>query len=319
MRLTRITGADLNVFDFDYDLTWAVFFLSADQKIYGRYGGRDARHPDERLSLPGLRYAMQAALAAHRQNGGRPAAPAEKPLRVEDFPAAKGRRGECIHCHQVYEYRRAADKEAGRWKREDLWVYPLPENVGLTLEVDVGNRVQAVAPGSPAARLGLRPGDLVQSINGIAVTSFADAQYGLHRAPAKGQTPITWLRDGKPMSGQLELAEGWRKTNLTWRTSLLDVLPSLSLYGEDLTPAQKKALGLSAKRLAFQQDKVVHADMRKAGVQPGDIIIGINNEALEMSMLEFLGHVRRNYLVGDAITLNLLRDGKRIDLPMTLR
>src|SRR5262245_50886433 len=186
-------GADLNVFDFDYDLTWAVFFLNADEKVYGRYGGRDARHADSWLSLAGLKYAMQAALTAHRQNGGaKPAARSDPPLRVEDFPATKQRRGECIHCHQVYEYRRSALKEAGKWNRDDLWIYPLPENVGLTLEVDVGNRVRAVAPNSPAARVGLRAGDLVQSISGVAVASFADAQYGLHRAPAKGETPITW-------------------------------------------------------------------------------------------------------------------------------
>lgn len=311
---------DLNVFDFDYDLTWAVFFMNADEKIYGRYGGRDARHADDRLSLPGLKYAMQAALETHRKQAGeKPAVRTEKPLRVEDYPTAKKSRGECIHCHQVHEYRRAAQKEAGMWSRDSLWIYPLPENVGLTLEVDVGNRVKAVAPNSPAARARLRAGDLVQHINQTTIASFADAQYGLHQSPVKGSVPIHWKRDGKEMNAGLELAEGWRKTNLTWRPSLLDLLPSLTLYGEDLTAAQKKALGLAENRLAFEQDKIVHSEAKKFGVQGGDVIVGINDEKLEMKMLEFLGHVRRNYLSGDKITLNVLRDGKRLDLPMTLR
>jgi hypothetical protein len=38
-----------------------------------------------------------------------------------------------------------------------------------------------------------------------------------------------------------------------------------------------------------------------------------------MSMEQFLGHVRRSYLVGDRVTLNIIRDGKRLDLPMKLR
>ena len=42
MRLVRITGVDLRLFEFDYDLTWFAFFLSADGAVYGRYGGRDA-------------------------------------------------------------------------------------------------------------------------------------------------------------------------------------------------------------------------------------------------------------------------------------
>ena len=116
----------------------------------------------------------------------------------------------------------------------------------------------------------------------------------------------------------LELAEGWRKTNLTWRPSLLDILPSLPLYGEDLNAAEKKALGLSPKRLACRQDKTVHRDARAAGVEGGDIILGFDHQPLDMTMADFLGYVRRNYLVGDRVTLNVLRAGKRLDLPLTL-
>src|SRR5690606_22557065 len=98
--------------------------------------------------------------------------------------------------------------------------------------------------------------------------------------------------------------------------SMLDLLPSLSLFGQNLTAAEKRSLGLGEKRLAFRQDDSVHRSVRKLGVQAGDVILGINNEPLEMTMLEFLGYVRKNYLVGDRVTLNLLRDGKRIDLPV---
>ena len=33
----------------------------------------------------------------------------------------------------------------------------------------------------------------------------------------------------------------------------------------------------------------------------------------------FLRYIERNYLVGDQVTVNVLRDGKRLNLPMTLR
>ena len=46
--------------------------------------------------------------------------------------------------------------------------------------------------------------------------------------------------------------------------------------------------------------------------------IGINDLHLEMEMVQFLGYVRQNFLAGDPITLNILRDGKRMDLPMKL-
>jgi len=81
---------------------------------------------------------------------------------------------------------------------------------------------------------------------------------------------------------------------------------------------EKKGLGLTPKRLAFRQQKPVHALDQAAGVREGDVIIGINGQAMEMTMLEFLAHVRKNYLVGDRITLNIIREGKRLDLPQML-
>ena len=53
VRLTDIQESDLNLFQFDLDLTLMVFFLNADEQIYGRYGGRDSKSPHRRQSLEG--------------------------------------------------------------------------------------------------------------------------------------------------------------------------------------------------------------------------------------------------------------------------
>jgi S1-C subfamily serine protease len=286
--------------------------------VLGRYGGRDAKSAEARLSLPGLRYAMQAALTAHRTAPriAAPAVPTARPLLAENYAAAKKMaKNECIHCHNINEFRRHDAKTAGTFRREDLWVYPLPENVGLNLDVNQGNKVKSVTAGSAADKAGIKAGDLVDRINGTAAASQADVMYGLHKAPGKGSIPISWRSNGKMLSGTLEVAHGWRQTNWTWRPSMLDILPALSLYGEDLSASEKKVLGLAEKRLAFRQDKTVHKDAAKMGVQGGDIIIGVDDLPLEMTMLEFLGYIRRNYLTGDTITLNVIRNGKRINLP----
>lgn len=318
VRLIRVTGADLNLFEFDYDLTWMAFFLNADERIYGRFGGRDASGPDSRSSLAGLKYAMEAALAMHKISTDKPKPRPEKPRRAEDYPAAQRSRG-CIHCHMVAEFRRDYLKSLGTWTRADVWVYPLPENVGITLETDRGDIVKAVKAASPADRAGLRPGDRLRTLNGYSIASFGDAQFALHKSPKKGLIPISWERDAKITLGKLDMPDGWRKTNLTWRPSMLSLLPSLSLSGDDLSAEQKKALGLGAKRLAFKQESFVHREAKAAGVQPGDVIIGINGQVQDMAMLEFFGYVRQNFLVGDKVTINILRNGKRVDLPMTLK
>src|ERR1019366_1376944 len=313
VRLLRIHGFDLNCFEFDYDLTWSAFLMNASGKIYGRFGGRDAKGPDTRNSLEGLHFAMAAALTEHRKNpAANPEQPAQKPVYAEKLPAAKmyARNG-CIHCHQVAEILREEQKSAGTWMREKMFTYPLPENIGITLDRDRGNLVNDVKPASPASMAGIKPGDTLQRLNKNPVHSFADASYGLHKAPLTGEISVAWQREGKSMDGTLSLTEGWRRTNITWRPSIMDLLPSLSVYGSNLTPQEKKALGLDEKRLAFRQEGPIHPSAYNLGVRENDIILGVDNKILELTMEQFLGYVRQNYLIGETMTLNLMRDGNR--------
>ena len=77
---------------------------------------------------------------------------------VDQYPAARRRpANSCIHCHHVYDFRREALQAQGKWSKDQLWAYPLPENVGVTLEVDEGELVKAVAAGSPGDRAGSAP------------------------------------------------------------------------------------------------------------------------------------------------------------------
>jgi serine protease Do len=317
LHLDKIQGIDLRLFDFDFDLTFAVFFLNADEQIYGRYGSRDAKSAEDQMSLAGLRYAMQAALQTHR-NAPRasPAAQFQRPILAENYASLRTQKG-CIHCHQIWEARRLEAQNNGTLKRDDFWIYPHPENVGLTLEVDQGDKVLSVAADSPADKAGIRAGDTIESINGISVNSIADARYALHRAPLSGASPISWQQNTRKLTAELQLQPGWRKTNPTWRPSMLDILPATSMFGEDLAAQEKRALGLTEKRLAFRQEDTIRDDLKKLGIQGGDIIIGINNEVLELTMIEFLGHIRRNFILGERITLNVIRNGQRVDLPGT--
>jgi membrane-associated protease RseP (regulator of RpoE activity) len=320
LRLTNMRRVDLDVFDFDYDLTWMAFFVSAEEKVYGRYGGRTAESPDSRVSLAGLRRAMEAALAAHRRDGpGQLRLRVGEPNTVDRLAAAKRLPEKaCIHCHQVYDFRREELQKAGRWRTEEVWVYPQPENVGLTADVEDGRLIRKVADGSAAARLGLRPGDRVMRIGEVPTVSFADVQYGLHRAPASGEVAVAWLRDGREQTGRLFLGEGWRKTDISWRWSLRGLDPSPWVHGDDLTAAERKALNLGDKRLALRQGPYVSDPATRAGIRQNDVIIGVDGKELEMTGRQFGAFIRLNYKVGDRVTYNLLRDGKRLDATVTL-
>ncbi len=317
VRLTRIDDADLNLFEFDYDLTFMVFFLNADGQVYARYGGRDAESADGRQSLDGLHYTMKSVLAMHA-NAAKECAPKsqESPRYVRDVPGGR-RGGGCMHCHQVREVLNSRLRTAGQWTRDLVWRYPLPENLGFALELDRGNVVKQVKDSSPASAVGLRPGDIVRRLHGVPVHSFADAQYALDRAPKEGAIEIAWQRGDEVRRDQLALAADWRKTDISWRASMRRLVAAPRLSGNDLSPDEKKALGLAPRQFAFRQKTYVHDQAKEAGVLAGDIVLGIDDKPFEMGIVAFHRYIQGHYLIGDSVTVNLLRDGKRLNLPLT--
>jgi S1-C subfamily serine protease len=316
--LTRIENVDLNLFEFDYDLTFMVFFLNAKGRIYARYGGRDAVSPDSRQSLAGLEYTMKSVLRAHRLEKKAFAPQArQSPRFVRDLSGSRRRRG-CLHCHQVKEIIHADLRRKGQWSRDLVWQYPLPENLGFTLDVDRGNVIKAVQRGRPASAAGLKVGDVVQRLNAVPIHSIADAQFALDRAPRSGTIEVVWQRGREDHKGKLKLPEGWRKTDISWRPSVWRLVPFAGIGGTDLTAQEKRGLGLPAKQLAFRQKAFVSPQARAAGIRPGDIILGLDDRPLEGDLAAFQRHVQRHYLVGDKVRVNLLRDGKRLKFTMTL-
>jgi serine protease Do len=318
VRLTRIDSEDINLFVFDYDLTFAVFFLSADGKMYARYGARDETGPDARQSLEGLRYTMASVLEMHQREDKQFAPRVDQaPKYIRQIMSGRVQRG-CVHCHQVREILDNQLKRIGEWTRERVWRYPLPDNLGLLLENNRGNVVQRVQPNSPAERAGLKPGDVVQRVANVPIHSLADVTFALDRAPRTGQIAVASNRAGEPAIAVMNLPEGWRKTDISWRPSLQNLVPFLPLYGNDLTADEKKTLGLSSKQMAFRQKERVHSRAQAAGIRAGDIIVGVDDRRLEGSDVDLQEYVRKEYLIGDRLVVNVLRDGKALRLEWTL-
>lgn len=297
-----------------------MFFLDGDENILGRYGGRDDVDPDNRQSIKGLRYAMQAAIELHAEDKSSRRPRNEKrpdPLYIRQLEASRNVPG-CVHCHNVKEILHEEVKKDGLWKKELLFRYPPPDNLGIVLDVDRGNIVGKIRPDSSAESIGLKPGDFVDSLGGRRVRSFADAQYALDKAPGKGKLKIVWKRGGDSHTDELRLSDDWRRTNISWRPSVQEYVVLPRLYGKDLGPAERSRLGLTEKQLAFRHRERIHRQAVPAGVRAGDIILGFDSRVVEMEAYDFEHYVRDNYVAGDVVQINVIRDGKRINLPMTL-
>lgn len=318
VRLTRIDRIDLRVYKFDMDTTWACFFLNADQTIYGRYGGRDAKGPDSRNSLKGLAFALGRALEAHARPP-KPAPLAGKPFTIRDFKSAQGGNQGCVHCHNAKEMRIADAKASGTWRREDVYSYPPPDNLGIVLDVDGGNLVARVTSGSPAEKAGLRPGNRIVGIAGLPVASFADASFALDGWSNPRPIPVSWTDSGSTREALLPVTAGWRKTNITWRPSLLDMLPAVPFRPEELTADERRKHGIPFDQAAFRQGPRVHSTLAAAGVKPDDIVLAIGGAPIKGSSDDLLGHVRRNFLKGEKVEVAIVRQGRPLQLEIILK
>src|SRR5947209_1242151 len=98
VRLVQANALDLTLLQFDYDLTFAVFFMNADRTIYGRYGSRSERKDATRdISIQGFGQALAAALELHKHYPANQASLAGKQPRTarfktpDDFPSLHGK------------------------------------------------------------------------------------------------------------------------------------------------------------------------------------------------------------------------------------
>jgi len=138
---------------------------------------------------------------------------------LKDRASGETVRKTCIHCHMVRENMMRTKWEEKRLTREDIYVYPTPQRIGLTIDIDDGLKVKSVVDGSVAAKAGLAAGDQFRSLNGQPLISMADIQWVLHNAPVESSLAVVVERDGKPVEKTMQLSGDWKESDIAWRAS----------------------------------------------------------------------------------------------------
>jgi S1-C subfamily serine protease len=74
-------------------------------------------------------------------------------------------------------------------------------------QVETGVRFSDVRPGSPAAKAGLKAGDIAIQYGGQPIKNLYDFSDALRRSKVGDQVEVTVLRDGKPLKVQVTLEQ----------------------------------------------------------------------------------------------------------------
>ena len=333
VRVTDMSGIDLDRYAFNYDLTFCILLMRFDGHIYHTYGGRSWDDPHSHLSVESLTQVLLATLEESRQLP--PPLPRfdAQPRTVEDYPPvarriAAGKRPACIHCHNVNDWWVQTEVEAGRWTRDRAWIYPDPEQLGLVFDALEQNRLLE-AP----AKSGLAPGDRIVRAGEIPVLTFGDFGRALEAAPVEGTLAIELLRDGKDgperRSISLPLPAGWREPKaqqFAWRAIKWNLQPAPGFGGPVLKPAELQSRGLSPNDFAFRIQYFVTWGPRRhtginagrAGLREGDLVLSIGGVDQFDSIDHFHAWFRLTQKVGTTVNVEILRGGERrqIELPV---
>jgi hypothetical protein len=343
VRIVQANAIDLTHFQHDFDLSFAVYLMSPDLTIYARFGTRSGRPESEDISLEGLRKAMEMALRIHWGSSVARPSLAGKQVRQarfktpRDYPSLSGKYGaslnyegqvakSCMHCHQVREAERLVYRTAGEpIPDEVLYPHPDPAVVGLKLDPKAMATVERVSPGSIADRAGLRDGDAIVTLSGQPLLSIADFQWVLQNTPASARVPAQVRRDGKTLDLTLDLPEGWRRGDISWRATTWD-LRRMGLGGMklvDLSDEQRAEVKRSKEAMALRVQHVgeygEHAVAKRARFRAGDLIVAFDGRTGRMSESDLLGYVLQRKRPGDEVSVTVLRDGEETTLRFALQ
>lgn len=345
VRIIQANALDLAQFQFDFDLSFAAFLMNADGTIYGRFGSRsDQEDAMRQMTMEGFAQALAAALELHRDYPRNKAALAGKkgpPPRVkrpEEYPSLSKYKPtldydgavvqSCMHCHQIREAERQVLRQAKQpFPDNEMFPWPMPDVVGLSLDPKERARVLRVAPGSAAEKGGFRAGDEILTLAGQPILSIADVQWVLHTAGAPARIPAQISREGRTAQATLLLEKGWRRaSDISWRVTTWDLrrMATGGMLLEAMSANERAKVGLADNALALCVKHVgeygEHAAAKRAGFLKGDVLVAFDGRSDFMTESELIAHVlQRAKPAGETVAVTVLRGGRRIELRLPLQ
>lgn len=343
VRVPQANGMDLGRFQFDYDMSLAVFFLHPDGTILGRYATRTGRNnEDQDMDIEGFARAMETTLELFKnydQIKGSLAGKQALPVKIatpEQFPTLKPKftakldydgavAKSCIHCHNIREAERAeAIAQTGKLGERLLYPYPAPSIVGLVFDPTACATLRDVSPKSPASDAGLKSGDKLLNLNEQPLVSIADVQWVLHQAGNSDTIRVRYERAGKPAETQLVLPAEWRKAgDISWRATTWDLRRQAfgGMVLEKLSDADHAQRKLPAERMALLVKHVGqfgdHARAKQAGFLKGDVVIAWGDQREPCSETELLDAILNGKPANGKMPVEILRGDKRLTLLLT--
>jgi len=191
---------------------------------------------------------------------------------------------------------------------------------GLKLAREYGVILADIRPGSPAARAGLQPGDLVLSLDGKPMDNGRQLQVGLYGRVAGDVVSLEILREGHVVNVSVAMTE--RQDPFAGLTDSIDprenLVPRLGILAVNFDQQIAEMLAAVRVRSGVVVVSTVAGaiDDREGGLAVGDIIYAVNR--VQVGQLSELRAALDTLVAGDPVVLQIERRGQLMYLAFTV-
>jgi serine protease Do len=144
-----------------------------------------------------------------------------------------------------------------------------------------GALITAVSQGSPAAKAGLKDGDVIVEYNGKKVARSDELPRAVAETPLDHQVPVTVIRDGQRVTVNARIARLGENEERTPVTTARENSAPLGLSVQSLTPDVATQLGLDTQHGVLVRAVRDDSPAADAGFKAGDIIIAVDRHPVK--------------------------------------
>ena len=139
--------------------------------------------------------------------------------------------------------------------------------------------VSTVQSDSPAARAGIKVGDVILKLNGRDVNDIQDLRFRLATMPVGGKVKLTTVRGKETSEIEVELREAAAASEIESATTLTGNHPLAGAAVVKLSPGVAEQLGLRGINRGVVVVKVQPGSLAaRRGFRPKDVVVQINGE-----------------------------------------
>ncbi len=188
----------------------------------------------------------------------------------------------------------------------------------LNLSSDSGALVASVVPGGPAAKAGVQPGDVIQSINNEKIATPRELAMDVAAVKPGDTATLDLLRDGQSKTLSFAVAQmPSEQTADNGSESAPQGKVGVALA--QLTPEMRSKLNLpDGTQGAVVAQVQPNSPAEAAGIQAGDVIIGVGSHTVTSpeQAVHAIHEATRNK--DGALALRIIRDGQAAFVAVTL-